>query len=395
MELIQNLLNILAWLCTLAILPFSAYLFLLAIAGTRKTKLQKEKANPASTKIHIVVPAYQNDEVLIHTCTKNLKSLSSTQINFSYWILGDKLQDNTRQILLEKPVKLVDINLEKSTKSRAINQWLEKEGNELNGFVFLLDVDNLIALDGLENLINNLDENSDNWYQLNRIAANEEADISELDAWSEAVNNFIFRRGAQNLGIQPALIGSGMLAPLKSFSRLHRSIDVTGGFDKWLEHYVIQSQVKIIYREDIKILDQKIADLSALKTQRTRWVAAQYSAAKQLFPVFLSCLMRLKIKHALKYFQLYLPPRVLHLLLSTCLLLTGFLSSRLLALNAINFGMLIIALYLASPPGKRIKIPLLFAKHALQIVRSYLGMGKDFSSANKEFLVTQHKKPNE
>lgn len=367
----------------------SGYLFVLSLFGTWY-KSNKKKLSLIGHKLAVIVPAYKNDAVLLQSTAHNLSLLKNIEgLDFDYIILGDKLQESTLH-QLPNTCTLFEIKLEKSTKSRAINQWLSSNNKSFT-HLLVLDVDNLLTKEHIAQGLALALQNNEDWTQFKRIAANENTEISGLDAWSEMVNNHIFRRGASAMGIFPALIGSGMVAPMDSFKNIHGNIDVTGGFDKWVEHYLLQSDTKVQYLDHVWIKDQKIAEIAALKTQRTRWVAAQFLIAKQLFATFIKSLLTLKWKRAAKYYQLYLPPRVLHLAASILMLPLGYFISKLfLNIALANILLLTAALLLATPVKNWLGILRLMFNNGFRLIFNYLGFFKGFKKANKEFIATEH-----
>ena len=393
MELILNIIQYGLTALILLVGFSSLYLMFLAFLGVKfaYTSPINSKVVSPNHQLAILVPAYKNDEVLLDSTKHNLKILQNLQgIDFHYIPLCDRVQEGTLKALHEQGAHPFEISLDKSTKSRAINQWLDAEKQTLYTHVLVLDVDNLLHPDNLAHGLYNGLNDQHNWWQFKRIAANTNTQIAGLDAWSEIVNNNIFRRGAQKLGIPPALIGSGMLAPFNSFAEIHHKIDVTGGFDKWVEHYLMQQDIKVKYCDEVWIKDQKIADLGALKKQRTRWLAAQFLIAKQLLPTLLKSIFTLKLGRALKYYQLYLPPRILHLALAIVLPLITFWQKDIFLLSTLNLLALLIAFTVATPWGSHFKVLGLFAKNGIKLVWNYLGMFKGFKEANEKFIATQH-----
>ncbi|TXC77125.1 glycosyltransferase [Luteibaculum oceani] len=391
MELLLIIATSITTLILIWCLACSLYLLLLSLGNSypRRKKVFK-KADKPIKKIHFLIPAYKNDAVLIKSVEKNFNILSKLTLDWEYVVLGDQLENETKSQLKSLGVVLFDVQLENPTKSRAINQWLEKTELEQGSFIFLLDVDNHLVEQNLHDFLLSVDREGADWYQFMRTAANQNSDIASLDAWSEMVNNKWFRTGAQKLGIRPALIGSGMLAPADSFENIHAKIDVTGGFDKWVEHYLIKQRIPLVYLPELQVLDQKTSNIDALQKQRTRWVSAQFETAKSLFAELLKALISLRITDFLKYAQLYLIPRVLHIFLSVALLFSFFLNENLGLLALVNLTALLLAIFWVTPISWFPKIAMAVVKNGSRIIWNYLSMGKDFKKAKEKFLVTDH-----
>ena len=95
-----------------------------------------------------------------------------------------------------------------------------------------------------------------------------------MDGCSEAINNHIFRKGANALGFSSAVIGSGMAFEFSTVKNILSEISAISGFDKPLQLKIVESGNKIKYLEDALIFDEKIDNPNAFKQQRKRWLLA-------------------------------------------------------------------------------------------------------------------------
>jgi cellulose synthase/poly-beta-1,6-N-acetylglucosamine synthase-like glycosyltransferase len=150
-----------------------------------------------------------------------------------------------------------------------------------------------------------------------RIAKNEENNLAQLDAISEGINNNIFRKGHQNLGLSSALIGSGMAFDFQLFKNHMSAIKALGGFDKELELSLLKNKVRIAYVPEAEVYDEKVSDKKSFSNQRTRWIAAQIRFGIRSFR---SGVARLITEGNIDYFD-----KVLQFLLLPRLILLGVL----------------------------------------------------------------------
>ena len=104
-----------------------------------------------------------------------------------------------------------------------------------------------------------------------------------LDGCSEAINNHIFRNGANALGLSSAVIGSGMAFEFDFLKNILHEIEAVSGFDKPLQLKVVEGGIKIKYLENALVFDEKIDNSNAFKHQRKRWLLSQFVYLKQFF----------------------------------------------------------------------------------------------------------------
>lgn len=392
------------WFIVFGILFSStAYLFVFAALSyfsKRAEGTSKEENFSQKASLCICVPSYGNDSTIVYTVRKNLAILKASRLQFQYFVLSDHQSTDTVEELKRLGAKVFEVDLEKSTKAKALSQFFKKIDLQEDWF-FLLDVDNLLspeAVYALERFSGKLPKEK-TWYQFERISANSNSTVAVFDTWSEKMNNRIFRKGTGVIGLSPALIGSGILAPTKEYVRHNLNIPefITGGFDKWLDHILLETKTKVKYLENTTILDEKISDLDQLQQQRTRWISAQIFIAKKLFvPTFLS-LITLKWLRFLKYFQLYVIPRVWHLMLSVfALIASTFYSMEAFNLLALNYVVLCLAILLASKGTNLLMLARAGVQVVFKIVWRYVKVVFGLKKAGKSFMVTQQThKPDE
>ena len=98
-------------------------------------------------------------------------------------------------------------------------------------------------------------------------------------AISEEINNTIFRKAHNAIGMSSALIGSGMCFDFAWFkenvSKLSTAVE-----DRELEALLMRQGIFIKYEEDIDVLDEKVSNKDNFQRQRLRWMpeSVQYDA---------------------------------------------------------------------------------------------------------------------
>jgi cellulose synthase/poly-beta-1,6-N-acetylglucosamine synthase-like glycosyltransferase len=261
------------------------YLFSLSVSG-RLFSRRLAKATPAPgdecvRRMAILVPAYKEDGIIVSTAKSHLE-LDYPRELYDVYILADSFQESTLQQLGEVPVEVLVMKWEKSTKIRSLNSALDRIKKPYD-IVVISDADNVLARDFLKKIQASFLA-GERVVQGRRVAKNMDTPYALLDACSEAMNNHIFRKGPNALGLSAPLIGSGMAFDANIIKELLRGIDSVVE-DKVLQLRIVERGVFIRYREDALVFDEKVDSSHALKQQRKRWVSGQFvNLAESFFP---------------------------------------------------------------------------------------------------------------
>lgn len=349
------------------------YQFFFAAAGVFYRAPTVEKGVSSYRRTVVFIPAYKEDAVILQT-TQAALAQEYPADRFAVVVVADQLQPETLAALKEMPVAVVEVNFEKSTKSKALNEALRavhkigasmkhfeeaaadkgKVGSLLSfagrGYVFaapqiavVLDADNIMAPDFLQR-VNQRFEQGAEVLQGRRAPKNFQSGLAMLDAASEDANNHILCRGQRALGFSARLAGSGMAFNYQLFETAMAGIDVVGGFDKALEFHFTQSKVSVQYDEKALVYDEKVSAANAFARQRSRWIAAQFQFAAQHLPNVIPSILRGRFDYANKSLQMALPPR----LLLPGILAFGLIVNYLLGTELVSFWALALAFNLGS-----------------------------------------------
>jgi cellulose synthase/poly-beta-1,6-N-acetylglucosamine synthase-like glycosyltransferase len=222
------------------------------------------------------------------------------------------------------PLNVMEVSFTKSTKTKSLNEAFSRISKDYD-IALICDADNILARDFLKRIDAAFSKGAQA-VQGRRVAKNLDTSFAILDACSEAINNHIFRKGANGLGISSSVIGSGMAFEYKSIKKIMSGIQAVGGFDKIMQLQVVEHGTNIQYLEDALIFDEKVDSSHAFKQQRKRWVSSQFIYLKQFFlPA-----MRQLFRGNLSYFNLAIAnnlvlPRAFLLLGLPLLVIAGFL----------------------------------------------------------------------
>lgn len=375
-----------------AILAFNAlYLFVFSIAGTFRQRPEGEKrAEPEPIKTLVLFPVYKEDEVILQS-VKSFMRQKYTAEHFTVVVIADELKEETIALIKRYGASVCKLPLsDKRNKAKAINYLLAQNPGSFDNCI-VMDADNLVDA----NFISAINEHflyGAKVVQARRVAKNSVNNLSQLDTYSEIINNHIFRKGQRQLGFSSSLIGSGMAFEFELFKEVMHGMDIYSGFDKELELRLLERRVKIKYAEEILVYDEKVDNHQVFINQRRRWVYAQIHFLKaNFFKAIYQLVFKGNFDYANKVFQFILLPRVMSIgFCAVMLVATAFISLKLFVAMLVISIMLVSALIIPVQSKLRTTagltaiadLPRAFANMVFATITS----GK----ASKKFLHTPH-----
>jgi cellulose synthase/poly-beta-1,6-N-acetylglucosamine synthase-like glycosyltransferase len=240
---------------------------------------QETGGSAGGQRIAILVPAYKEDGIIVSTAQNHL-ALDYPKELFDVYILADSFKESTLHELGELRVEVLVMSFEKSTKIKSLNSALGRIHKKYD-IVVISDADNVLARDFLHKIGASF-RAGERVVQGRRVAKNMDTPYAVLDACSEAINNHIFRKGPNALGLSAPLIGSGMAFDAGLIRELLAGIDSVVE-DKVLQLRIVRQGLFIRYREDALVFDEKVDSSHALKQQRRRWVSGQFVNLRESF----------------------------------------------------------------------------------------------------------------
>jgi cellulose synthase/poly-beta-1,6-N-acetylglucosamine synthase-like glycosyltransferase len=368
------------------------YLFMLSLWGNLFYRLpySKIEMTPPQKRIAVLVPAYKEDGI-IYATAQNLLRQNYPESYYDIYIIADSFKPATIKQLSQLPVHILEVSFDKSTKTKSLNEAFGRIQKPYD-IALICDADNMLARNFLQK-INHAFVNGAKAVQGRRVAKNLDTSFSILDACSEGINNNIFRKGANAIGLSSAVIGSGMAFGYEELKQIMSNVNAVGGFDKILQLKVVE-QHKIIYLEDALIFDEKVENPHAFQQQRRRWVSSQFIYLKQFFlPA-----MKQLFKGNVSYFNLaiannlVLPRAFLFMLVPLLLVCSLFFGVKWLLASCLVTALYTLSLLLAMPKelvNKDLaKAVLQLPRAVMMMVSTLFGMKK----ANKTFIHTIHTK---
>jgi cellulose synthase/poly-beta-1,6-N-acetylglucosamine synthase-like glycosyltransferase len=257
------------------------YLFISSFWGRfffRKKFILPSSSGPVK-KIAILVPAYKEDGIILSTA-EGLLTLDYPRELYDVYIIADSFQPETVQQLKQLPIQVVEVSFVKSTKAKSLNETFSRITKSYD-IALICDADNIFSRDFLRWLDYAFQQGA-RAVQGRRIAKNLDSPFAILDACSEAINNHLFRKGSNALGLSSAVIGSGMAFEYDVIREVLLQVDSVVE-DKELALGIAEKGLFIHYLEDAVIYDEKVGSAKAFGNQRKRWVSGQHAFLQKLF----------------------------------------------------------------------------------------------------------------
>ncbi len=267
--------------------------------------------------------------------------------------------------------------------------------------VVVFDPDNLAPPDFLRKIDEVL--RSGFWAaQGRRAAKNTDSTVAAADATGELYKNFIEREVPTRLGSSATIAGSGMAVKTSVWDAYMASSRIAGPLsrsevipaeDKILQNYLVGQGLRIPFRWDAVLYDEKVETDAQVQRQRTRWLFAYFQNVPYAAAITAMGLLRLDRNPLIFGLYALVPPlvtlvgvagllAVLNLFLLPALSLVLLASLVLFTLN------LLWTLYLADAPAAVWKRLYGLPRFAWNQALSMLGLGR----ASKDFLVTEKRR---
>lgn len=385
-----EVLHIIDWTVWFVILGSVAYVAFFAIISLFYEKEDQFATQAAAlkdemTRFLILYPAYNEDRVIINAVEKFLLQEYPAS-HYTLVVISDHMQSETNNHLRSLPITLLTPTFEKSSKAKAMQYAMnEVKGNFDN--VVILDADNVVRpefLSQLHVLCSVYDA-----IQCHRCAKNANNDVAVLDGTSEEINNTIFRKAHNRLGLASALIGSGMCFNYELFKKNVFQLK-TAGEDRELEALLLHQEIFIKYAPDIHVFDEKVNSQESFQRQRMRWMTAQIQSLFSNLPKIPEALIHGKINFIDKTIQQALIPRsILIVLLTGISILMTIIVPQWSEKWWILLAVLSLSLFIAIPRQLRIRSfskALAIPGLVLRMFRNILHMDRK----NTDFIHTQH-----
>ena len=385
-----QVLHIIDWIVWLIILGSVAYVAFFAIISLFYEKEDQFATQAAAlkeemTNFLILYPAYNEDRVIINAVEQFLLQ-EYPKSHYTLVVISDHMQPETNDYLRSLPITLLTPTFEKSSKAKAMQYAMTEVTGDFDNVV-ILDADNVVRPDFLSQL--NILCSIYDAIQCHRCAKNANNDVAVLDGTSEEINNTIFRKAHNRLGLSSALIGSGMCFDYELFKKNVFQLS-TAGEDREMEALLLHQEIFIKYAPDIHVFDEKVSSQENFQQQRMRWMTVQIQSLFSNLPKIPRAIIHGKINFIDKTIQQALIPRsILIVLLTVISILVTLLVPEWCEKWWILLAILAASLFIAIPSQLRARsfskvftIPIL----VIRMLRNLLHIDRK----NTDFIHTQH-----
>ena len=382
------------WLLWLFMAPSIIYVAFYALISLFPSRPSPLSPHPSDIKHQpsnflILFPAYKEDTVIVHSVKQCLEQTYPKE-NYHIGVISDHMQEETNALLRQLPITLFTPQFEKSSKAKALHYAI-KEVNGQFDYIIILDADNIVLPDFLEQ-VNDSCQQGYKALQCHRCAKNSDNDVAVLDGISEEINNSLFRKAHNTIGISSALIGSGMCFEYEWFKN-HVGLFETAVEDREMEIQLMKEHIFIKYEEHIPVYDEKVSSSENFQRQRLRWMTGQVQSLLMMLPYLPTAIKTGNIHYIDKTMQQALIPR------SILLVLTCFFAILMTIIHlpwSVKwwglFLVISLSIFIAIP--KRMRTKALFGKifSTIKLVGLMLGNLLKMDLKNKDFLHTTHDK---
>ena len=384
-----HILEIILWLILAGSVAYVVFFAIISLFYEKEDRIAIHAAALSNrlTKFLVLYPAYKEDKVVINAVEQFLLQNYPKEL-YTVVVISDHMQPETNEKLSKLPITLLQPTFEKSSKAKAMQYAIDNVKDEFDN-VIILDADNVVRPEFLSQL--NVLCSVYDAIQCHRCAKNANNDVAVLDGASEEINNTIFRKAHNRLGLSSALIGSGMCFKYELFKENVFKL-TTAGEDREMEALLLHQGVFIKYAPDIHVFDEKVSSQDNFQRQRMRWMTAQVQSLLSQLPKVPDALLHGNINFIDKTIQQALIPRsILIVLLAGFSILMTIIYPYWCEKWWILFGLLAISLFIALPSQLRIRS---FTKVSaipglvLRMLRNILHI----DHKNTDFLHTTHDK---
>lgn len=303
---ILHIIDITLWVLILGSVAYVVFFAIISLFYEKEDRVAIHAAALTNrmTKFLILYPAYNEDRVIINAVEHFLEQDYPDDL-YTVAVISDHMQPETNAYLKNLPITLLQPTFEKSSKAKAM-QYAINEIPETFDNVVVLDADNVVRPEFLSQL--NVLCSIYDAIQCHRCAKNANNDVAVLDGASEEINNTLFRKAHNRLGLSSALIGSGMCFDYELFKKNVFQLS-TAGEDREMEALLLHQEVFIKYAPDIHVFDEKVSNQDNFQKQRMRWMTAQVQSLMSNLPKIPKALIHGKINFVDKTIQQALIPR--------------------------------------------------------------------------------------
>lgn len=250
------------------------YLLVLSLAGLPAQK-KTFTSHHNKKRIAVLITTYMEDKVIAATVASATRHDYPTAC-FDVYVAAHRLQPQTLTKLRQYNAQIMEVDFSSGSKARSLNFLLNHIDREKYDIALILDGDNIMQPGFLEK-INAAFQGDCRAVQAHRTAKNLNTPVAVLDAMSEEINNHLFRRAPNNLGLSASLIGSGMAFEFNRLKDIYNKPGIIDNpaCDREVDFEIMRAGIKVAYLGNAIVLDEKVPTGNVYEKQRRRWLESQ------------------------------------------------------------------------------------------------------------------------
>ena len=250
-----------------------AYIFVFSVASLFSQRATVPKAK-RQNRFVVLIPAYKADKTILQTVVSVLGQ-TYPQRMFDVTVISDHQNEMTNMHLAQYPITLITPNFEKSSKAKSLQYAiLNLPEFKIYDVVVVIDANNIVEPEFLEQINDAYETAGSKAILVHRLPKNRDTSAARLDSVFEEINNSIFRRGHNVVGLSAALTGSGVAFNFDWFKTNIMKVR-SNDEEKEIESMLLRQHIFIDYFDDIHVYDEKTRRTDDFNKQRGRWAGQQ------------------------------------------------------------------------------------------------------------------------
>lgn len=235
-------------------------------------------ARQPSRRLRVVVPAHDEEQV-IGGLLADLAAADYPAASTSVFVIADRCSDGTAAVAVAHGVSVAERSSGMPGKGAALQWFLAENPLAEDEALVVFDADNRVPANVLRRIADELEAGNDVVQCYLDVTNPDASALTMASALSYWAGNRMVQLARDNLGWSADLGGTGM-----AFTRA--ALDAVGGVrdtlteDQDLSVRLALADVRVAWLHDVRIRDEKPAELSSFVGQRARWMAGKRAAAR-------------------------------------------------------------------------------------------------------------------
>ena len=292
-----------------AVVAFTVlYFTIFSIASLLKRRNEAKRAKEQHRYI-VMVASHERGQSVLAT-VQSVLGQTYPQRLFDVVVISDHETDLTNMQLAQLPITLLTPNFDKSSKAKALQYAIFNLPKfKIYDAVIILDAGNIVKSDFLNEVNDAYSSSGSKAIQVHLLAANRDTPIARLDNIFEEINNSVFRRGHQAMGLTAALCSSGCLFDFQWFKANIMKVGSTNDVEKPLDGLLMRDVIYVDYFDNIFVYNEKTRTVKEFNSRRGHWFRAQIHSLVSNLQFLPGAILNRRYDHVDKIIQWMLIPR--------------------------------------------------------------------------------------